>query len=72
MVDSKPSTPRKNTSNAEEQPIGSDTQLAIAILPVNNISPQTLKKLAGTPFVIDVDTGLVYLEPAILKSMKNN
>lgn len=33
---------------------------------------KTLKKLAGTPFVVDVETGIVYLEEKILKALKNN
>lgn len=73
LVESKPSTSRKHTSNAEEQPIGSD--LAPAIVTFNHPVTNQLsirKKLAGTPFLVDVDTGLVYLEPTLLKALKNN
>lgn len=39
----------------------------------NNSQPVKgeLKKLAGTPFVVDVETGLVYLEEKLLKAIKN-
>lgn len=72
LVDSKPSTTRKQSPIAEEPPKGADLAPAIATLPVNNHLTPTLKKLAGTPFLVDVDTGLVYLEPTLLKALKNN
>lgn len=54
--------------------IGPDLSAAIVpSIPVNNIPVKgQLKKLAGTPFVVDVETGLVYLEEKILKALKNN
>lgn len=42
-------------------------------LPVNNnLIQDRLKKLAGTNFLIDIETGLVYLDPKILKALKNS
>lgn len=49
------------------EPIVADLAPAIDV-PVK----PTLKRLAGTAFLIDVDTGLVYLEPSILKALKNS
>lgn len=42
-------------------------------LPVNNSHMKDrLKKLAGTSFLVDVETGVVYLDPVILRALKNN
>ncbi len=30
-----------------------------------------LKKLAGSPFMVDCETGLIYLEEKLLKAIKN-
>lgn len=63
-----------NTKPCKESAIGDDLAPAIVpSIPVNNIPVKgELKKLAGTPFLVDVDSGLVYLEPLILKAMKNS
>lgn len=44
------------------------TSIPVTIQPVK----EQLKKLAGTPFLVDVNSGLIYLEPTILKALKNN
>lgn len=84
LVDN-PSPPRKYTRKpepaidhqvalVEEQPIVPDFSAAIETfnLPVITPSTKELKKLAGTPFLVDTETGLIYLEPTILKALKNN
>lgn len=76
LVDN-PSPPRKyppKSKPAIDAPIGSD--LAPAIVPSIPVTIQPvkgeLKKLAGTPYWVDVDSGLLYLDEKILKALKNN
>lgn len=50
--------------------------IPVTIIPVKaaNLAEQvkTLKKLAGTPYWVDVDSGLLYLDEKILRAIKNN
>jgi hypothetical protein len=79
-LDGKIPNPRKYTPKqqpAVDAPIGADFNPAIdSSIPVNiTLDKGALmirKKLAGTPFWIDVETGLVYLDEKILKALKNN
>lgn len=42
--------------------------IPVTIIPVKG----QLKKLAGTPYWVDVDSGLLYLDEKILRAIKNN
>lgn len=72
-LDGKTPNPRKYPPK-QEPAIGADlapaidTSIPVTINPVKG----QLKKLAGSPFWVDVDSGLVYLDDKILRALKNN
>lgn len=65
--------PRKYPPKQEPAIVADLAPAIVTFIPVSNTpSIRVTKKLAGTPFVVDVDTGLVYLEEKILKALRNN
>ena len=72
-LDGKTPNPRKYTPKQQPAIVADLAPAIVTFIPVSNTpSIRATKKLAGTPFVVDVETGLVYLEEKILKALRNN
>lgn len=72
-LDGKTPNPRKYPPK-QEPAIVPDLAAAIdTFIPVSNTPIKGVtKKLAGTPYWVDVETGLLYLDEKILRALKNN